>query len=181
MGPERVVELGGEGGVVGQSCPQAGGRGERRAHQAAAAPSPRYGSARSSAGGGGCVVELRGRGKPARGEREQVAPPGERLDQEPGRDVGGGRPGQAGEAAVEVVGPAREVLAGERPSEVLLGREVAEDRALGDPGPLGDVGRRSARRSRRRRRRPPRTRGSGGAGRPLPGRFALVADPRSVT
>jgi hypothetical protein len=32
------------------------------------------------------------------------------------------------------------VLAGERPAEILLGREVAEDGALGDPGPLGDVG-----------------------------------------
>ena len=93
MRPERVVELGGEGGIVGESRPQPGGGGERRPHQAAAAALAQVGERALERRRGGRFVERLGRDEPARREREQVAPPGERLDQEPGRGVGRGWPG----------------------------------------------------------------------------------------
>ena len=124
VGAEGVVELGGKGASSAERRPQAGGGGQGGAHETAAAASPRYGSARSSAGGGGSRRRApRPATSPRDCERQQVAAPGERFDQEAGGDVGGRRPREPGEAAVEVVGPARQVLpASARPRSSLVGK-----------------------------------------------------------
>jgi hypothetical protein len=84
-------------------------------------------------------VELLGGGEAAGRQHQEVAAAGERLDQDAGRGVGRRRPGEPLQPPPEVIAPAVEVGLGERPAEILLRREVAEDRALREPGAPGDI------------------------------------------